>query len=178
VSVRKLVTVSVAVMVVVAVGACGSNNKVGNKALVNFKDQTQQRLGVTTTAAPGPATTAAGGGGHLGIGGSPTTSAAPRVATTQATAAPQQSFEIDVNGDNSSTTQFDPPAARVYVGTLVRFVNKDTVVRSVAADSGAFASGPIAPGGSWTYKPAAAGQFNYHDGTRPYAVGNLEVVAR
>jgi len=157
------------------VSGCGGNNKVGSKSLVNFKDQAQQRLGATTSTVAGPATTAAGGSGHLGIGGATTTTAAPRATTT---VAPQQAFEIDINGDNSGTTQFDPPAARVFVGTSVKFINKDTVARSVESDNNAFASGPIAPNGSWTYKPAAAGQFNYHDGTRPYAVGSLEVVSK
>ena len=173
---RKSVSVAVALLVGLALAGCGSNNKVGDKSLVNFKDQTQQRLGGTSTTVGGPATTAAGGGGHLGIGGA-TTTAAPRVATTQPPQQ-QQSFEIDINGDNAGTTQFDPSAARVFAGTTVRFVNKDTVTRSVESDSGAFASGSIAPGASWSYKAGSAGQFNYHDGTRPYAVGSLEVVSK
>lgn len=174
---RKVAVLLSAVVAAALVSGCGGNNKVGSKSLVNFKDQAQQRLGATTTTAAGPATTtAAGGGGHLGIGGATTTTAAPRVATT---VAPQQTFEIDINGDNAGTTQFDPPAARVFVGTSVKFVNKDSVARSIESDSNAFApSGPIAPNSSWTFKPTAAGQFNYHDGTRPYAVGSLEVVNR
>jgi plastocyanin len=173
---RKLVLVTVALLAAMAMAGCGSSNKVGNNSLVNFKDQTQQRLGATTSTTGGPATTAAGGGGHLGIGGTPTT-AAPRVATTQPPVQ-QQSFEIDINGDNSGTTQFDPSAARVFVGTTVKFVNKDTVARGVESDTGAFVSGTIAPGASWSYKAASAGQFNYHDSTRPYAVGSLEVVGK
>lgn len=171
---RSVVRV-LAALIVLAVSACGSSNKVGSKSLVNFKDQTQQRLGVTTTTAARSDTTAAGTGGHLGVGASTTTTAAARATTT---APAQQSFEIDINGDNSGTTQFDPSAARVFAGTTVRFVNKDSVARSVEADNGSFASGSIAPGGTWNYKAGTAGQFNYHDGTRPYAVGNLEVVAR
>ncbi|HZQ87587.1 MAG TPA: hypothetical protein VFA83_22265 [Acidimicrobiales bacterium] len=172
---RKVVVIVAVGMLASLAGACGGNNKVGNKSLVNFKDQAQQRLGATTTTAGGPVTTAAGGGGHLGIGASTTTTVAPRAATTVPQA---QAFEIDINGDNSGTTQFDPPAARVYAGTTVKFTNKDTVARSVESDTGAFNSGPIAPNASWSYKAATAGQFNYHDGTRPYAVGSFEVVNR
>jgi plastocyanin len=172
---RKVAVVLSALLAAAVVSGCGGNNKVGSKSLVNFKDQAQQRLGATTSTVAGPATTAAGGSGHLGIGGATTTTAAPRATTT---VAPQQAFEIDINGDNSGTTQFDPPAARVFVGTSVKFVNKDSVARSVESDNNAFASGPIAPNGSWTYKPGSAGQFNYHDGTRPYAVGSLEVVSK
>lgn len=171
----RTAALTLALLTVAAVAGCGSNNKVGNKSLVNFKDQTQQRLGATTSTVANTNTTAAGSGGHLGLGGATTTTAAPRVTTTVPS---QQSFEVDINGDNSGTTQFDPSAARVYAGTTVKFVNKDSVARSVEADSGAFNSGPIAPGGTWNYKASAVGQFNYHDGTRPYAVGSLEVVAK
>ncbi|MBV8690918.1 MAG: hypothetical protein JOY57_04610 [Actinobacteria bacterium] len=172
---RKVVVLVAVVLLAGLAGACGGNNKVGSKSLVNFKDQAQQRLGATTTTVATTATTAAGGGGHLGIGAVTTTTAAPRATTT---APPAQAFEIEINGDNSGTTQFDPPAARVYAGTTVKFTNKDTVARSVEADNGGFNSGPIAPNASWSYKTSAPGQFNYHDGTRPYAVGSLEVVNR
>jgi len=141
---RKVAVVLSALLAAAVVSGCGGNNKVGSKSLVNFKDQAQQRLGATTSTVAGPATTAAGGSGHLGIGGATTTTAAPRATTT---VAPQQAFEIDINGDNSGTTQFDPPAARVFVGTSVKFVNKDSVARSVESDNNAFASGPIAPNG-------------------------------
>jgi plastocyanin len=159
----------------VALAGCGGNNKVGDKSLANFKGEAQRRLGATTTTAP-TATTAGASGGHLGLGGGATsTTAAKAVATTQA---PQQQVQvIDINGDSAGTTQFDPTPIRVSVGTLVKWVNKDTVPRSVESDTGAFSpSGPIAPGASWPYRATTPGQFNYHDGTRPYAIGSLEVV--
>lgn len=142
--------------------------------------------------------TEGGGGGNLSIGEEtttteaaaitvPTTQAAPpttaRATTTTAkvvqattTTAPRDTgFPISINGDNSDKPQFDPPAAAVAVGTVVRFVNDDTAVRSVVAQSGAFRSPDIPPGGSWSYKAVQPGEFNYQDGTRPYAVGRLEV---
>jgi plastocyanin len=151
---------------------CGSDNKVGDESLLNFQDQAQQRLGAATTTTT-PPTTAAGAGGQLGVGATaPTTRA---VATT----APQQAtLPIDINGDNSSTTQFDPPAARVFKGTIVTWTNRDSVARSVEADNGAFRSPSIPPGGTYNWTATVAGAINYHDGTRPYAVGSIEVVNR
>ena len=131
-------------------------------------------------------------GGQAALGNStPTPDAtAPPQATSQAatqTAPPARTpaptpqaaaFAIGINGDNSGQPQFNPPAARVYVGTVITFTNHDSVARSVVADSGGFDSGPIAPGGSWKYTASMAGTFNYHDGTRPYAVAYFQVVSQ
>ena len=170
----RLAPVWLVAMAVLVTAACGSDNKVGDESLVNFKDQAQERLGARTTTTGAPVTTAAGQGGQLAIGAKTTTTRA-----TATTAAPvQQAFEIDINGDNSTTTQFDPPAARVFKGTVVKWTNKDSVARSIEADNGAFKSPSIPPGGTFTYTANAPGAFNYHDGTRPYAVASLEVVNR
>jgi hypothetical protein len=47
----------------------------------------------------------------------------------------------------------------------------------VVSDSGTFNSGPIAPGGTWSYSVGPAGTYNYHDGTRPYAVASFQAVS-
>ncbi|HKN92344.1 MAG TPA: hypothetical protein VJ622_18935 [Acidimicrobiia bacterium] len=47
-----------AVVALLALAACGSDNKVGNKALLDFKEQANNRLGETTTTTA-PATTPA-----------------------------------------------------------------------------------------------------------------------
>jgi plastocyanin len=174
VKLRVVIKVLATVVLGIGLAGCGGNNKVGNNSLVNFKGGVQQRLGATTTTVA-TATTVGGAGGHLGIGGAPSTTVAKAVVTTQAPQQ-QQVQVIDINGDNAGTTQFDPTPIRVAVGTVVKWVNKDSVPRSVESDTGAFSSGPIAPGATWPYKAATAGQFNYHDGTRPYAIGSLEVV--
>jgi plastocyanin len=172
--IRVLMTVLCGVLLL---AACGGDNKVGDDSLLNFKDQAQQRLGATTTTAAVATTVAPGAKGQLGLGAATTAPPQKAVVTTQP---PQQApaFEIDINGDGTASTQFDPAAARVFRGSTVRWVNKDTQPRSVEADTGAFKSGPIPPGGSWTYQAGTVGTFNYHDGTRPYAVGSFEVVNR
>jgi plastocyanin len=86
-------------------------------------------------------------------------------------------LEILINGDSSGQPPVDPQYARVYVGSIVRWVNKDTVARSVKADSGQFVSPPIPPGGSYDYKATTTGLFDYADDTRPYVKAVLEVLA-
>jgi plastocyanin len=180
---RTLTSVLIGCLAALALASCGEDNKVGNDKLLTFEEQAKKaQLGATstTTSAP-PTTVAAESPDRAAIGKATTTTATPTTEAPQATTttvAEVKAFEVSVNSDNSGTTQFDPSAASIYVGTLIRFTNSDTVPRSVEADSGEFNSGPIAPGASWTYKATKVGKFNYHDGTRPYAVGALEVVAR
>jgi plastocyanin len=160
-------------VVVLLLSGCSKSNKVGSNSLLNVKNQVKgQRLGETTTTKAPTATSAPVA---LGVGQATTTTRAPQTVTTQAQA---QSTVITINGDNSSAPQFDPPTAAVYVGGLVKWVNADKVTRSVVAANGAFKSPDLAPGASWTYQPSAAGTFDYQDGTRPYANGQLQVVAR
>jgi len=102
---------------------------------------------------------------------------APASTTPTTAAGPAIGIEVRIQGDNS-TSQFAPSNARIYEGTCARFTNADTAVRSVVADDSSFSSGDIAPGASANICPSKAGRFNYHDGTRPYAVGTLEVLAK
>jgi plastocyanin len=148
------------------VAACSDDKSVGSEDLLTFEQRQQQELGETTTTTVAAAATT-------------TTTASVQAATTAppATTAPERapSVEIRIAGDNERS-QFQPPAVRVYVASIIRWVNADTEPRSVIADNGAFNSGPIPPGGHWDYKADAPGRFNYSDGTRPYAVALVEVV--
>lgn len=164
------------VMLALAAGlaGCGKDNKVGDDKLLNFEDQANARLGSTTTTAPPAETTTSTttGGNKAGVGQTTTTTAKQATTTTQAVA-----FEIVIKGDDSST-QFNPAEATVYLNTLVRWTNGDTVARSVRAADRTFVSPSIPPGGTFTWRTTKTGRINYSDGTRPYAVGALEVVAR
>jgi plastocyanin len=173
---RPLVAAAAAVLLVLP--ACGSDNKVGDESLLDFKEQAENNLNTTTTeaAAAAASTTAppttATGQQNAKAGVTATTSAPVTTAVVAA-------IDININSDEGDTTQFDPSDARVFRGQLVKWVNKDSQPRSVESDDGkTFRSPTIAPGQSWTWKAEAVGDFNYHDGTRPYAVAKLEVVPR
>jgi plastocyanin len=167
-----------AALLLAALVGCGGQ-QVGNQSLFSGATGTGAALGGETPT-PAPTTTAVATSHATTppVAGSaaPRATATPRPAASQAPAA---HLAIAVNGDNSGKTQFDPSVANVYPGTQITWTNADTVTRSVVSDTaGQFTSGPIAPGASWSFTAAAAGTYNYHDGTRPYAVASFTVVAR
>ena len=162
---RRCVALLLVVLAMAGAAGCGDDNKVGDKRLLDFKEQAQNRLGETTTTAAAPttttapvtATTRAGAGSNTPRATSPTTAPtrSPAAATpTTATTAPKPqvaTLEILINGDTSGQPPVEPQYARVYVGSIVRWVNRDTIARSVKADSGQFVSPAIPPGGSYDY---------------------------
>ncbi len=185
------IRLSIVLLLLVAVlGACGEDNKVGEGVDLNIKDQVNsERLGAATTTTTTAAPTETSAPQSAAVGRATTTTAAaaaPVASTTTAAPAPAPTtttkaapvLAIAINGDAGGQSQFDPSQARVYVGTTVKWTNADSQPRSIEADDGTFASSTLAPGESFTYKTDRAGKFNYHDGTRPYAVGTLEVSGR
>lgn len=157
-----------------AVAACGEDSSVGSDELLEGGVTGETRLGETTTTTT-EAPVAAQPQEAAPTTAAPTT-APPETAPPTTEAVQQVSLEVAIQPD-SAGNQFEPRIGRVFVGSIIRFTNTDSVPRSVEADSGAFSSGPIAPGASWDYTASTPGSFNYTDGTRPYAVGTLEVVA-
>jgi cell wall-associated NlpC family hydrolase len=191
---RRVMVLLLAALALAPLTACGGDNKVGNKALLDFKQQANNRLGETTTTTAAVTTTtvagaraaattttkpkapqaaAATGTTARSAGAPPATTAA---AAAAATAAAQTVREIDIYGDNDPNHEaLDPRVQTAYVGSVIRWVNKDTVARSVRADSGQFASPMIQPGGHWDYTAGTVGVFSYSDDSRPYVTGELRV---
>lgn len=171
-SVRTIVALILAVS---ALAACSGDSKVGDESLLNVKDEVaKQRLGERTTTTVPPTTAPAAA--KVGLGQAPTTARPQAVATTAPAA---KEYVITINGDRSAAaSQFDPNNATVYVNYPIRFQNNDSAPRSVVSNDNKFRSPSIAPGASWVLTLSAPGQYAYQDGTRPYAVGTITVVAR
>jgi plastocyanin len=176
------------VMAVFASAACGSDNKVGDKSLLDFKEQANNRLGETTTTTAAATTTTAPAvttttkpGTKPGTAATSTTVKAGTAATaTTATTVPvatQTIREVLIFGDDAEVA-LDPQIQTAYTGSIIRWINKDKVPRSVRADSGQFASPTIAPGASWDYTANTVGTFAYGDDTRPYVKGELRVAKK
>lgn len=147
-------------------GACGGDNKVGSPELLKFKEGDAKTLGKIENETPAPSKAA------------PTPPPAAKdtpkpTAVVTATPAPQTvSVEINAQG-------YKPFNFRVFKGTSVKVTNADSQARSFTSDqAGVFDSGLIQPGGTFTWVANALGTFNFHDETRPFVVGQVEVVQR
>jgi plastocyanin len=184
---RRAMILLLAGLALVTSAACGSDNKVGDESLLNFKEQAGNRLGETTTTTAAATTTTAQGvvttttKPKAGTAATSTTAKAGTAATvTTATTAPaavQTIREIYIYGDDAAQP-LDPQIQTAYVGSIIRWINKDTVERAVRADSGQFASPKIKPGASWDYTAGTVGTFAYGDDTRPYVKGELRVAKK
>ena len=164
----KRLVFAAALLALVLVG-CSEGSRYGSDSITDFDPKTPGNLTPTTVAAPPTSVT------PVTNEAPPPTTAKPAPSTT---AKPQvSSYPIKIQADQAGT-QFEPRVAQVFVGTPVTWTNTDSQPRSVEFSDQSYVSGPIPPGGSATFTPKRAGEFNYSDGTRPYAVGTLRVQAR
>ncbi len=62
-----------------------------------------------------------------------------------------------------TTTGFQPAQTTIATGETVTWTNNDTVARRITADGGAFASPPILPDKTFSFRFTRAGTFAYHD---------------
>ncbi len=70
---------------------------------------------------------------------------------------------------------FTPATTQVAVGTTVTWVNNDTVQHTVTSDTKLFDSGPIDPGGKFTYTFTQAGTFAFHCSIHTSMTGSITV---
>lgn len=168
--------IALAWIVALGLAACGGEESVGDESVLQFDQDDSAAFGATTTA-PTETTLLTATTVPPGVEAevTTTTTAAAQEATT--TLPPEQqevSVEVRIL-DNSP--YFDPSRSAVPVGGKIRFVNAGNATFNIVSDTGAFDSGPIAPGAVWIFDANTPGTFNYSDGTRPYAVGSFQVVA-
>jgi plastocyanin len=72
-------------------------------------------------------------------------------------------------------TTYSPRTLTVHVGDTIVWVNKDLFPHTVTAKTGAFDSGDIATGKSWTYTVKAEGLFGYFCTYHPTMKGTLRI---
>ena len=95
------------------------------------------------------------------------TQAAPAAAPGQATASRAKAVDID-------HFKFHPHTLEVAKGTKVVFSNSAKVAHT-ATDPGAFDSGRIAPGESFSVRFEHRGTFSYHCEIHPFMHGKIVV---
>src|SRR5215208_3009972 len=70
---------------------------------------------------------------------------------------------------------FDPPNATVAPGTTVTWVNNDQVPHTATANDGAFDSGTLQPGQSYSFAFDKPGTYAYHCNIHPYMTATVTV---
>lgn len=78
-------------------------------------------------------------------------------------------------GSPSNPEFFRPASFQVRVGQTVTWVNRDANSHTVTSNSGAFDSGDVPSGGSWTHTFTQAGAYDYHCSPHPWMRGTVVV---
>jgi plastocyanin len=184
---RKILTVMLSFTLLFSAAACSDDKEVGSGIDVEDLSEKSKALGEIEEKDDG---------GFVGDQEAEAQEKAEAEAKAKAAAAAaeaekQAEKQIQENAVKVSitTSGYDPYYIRVFEDGVVQFTNKDKVVRNVTGEDNAFNSGDIAPGATWTFRPTAAGKFNFADkscvetrsgtcGVRQSTIGTLEVIAR
>lgn len=173
----KTLRIAGLVAVLVFAGACSSDSKVGKGIDVNRLNAKAGRLGELNLPKN------KGTGGFVGGQEQKQQQAAANTRSAQQAAAAAQAaqakqLEQVAVAFRITSSGYDPYYIRVFKGGSIKVTNTDSQARTVTADRGEFDSGSIAPGDTWVYQANTVGKFNFHDDTRPFVVGTLEVLAQ
>lgn len=82
--------------------------------------------------------------------------------TTAAANTPTTTPTSSGNSVSIANFAFSPTTLTIATGTKVTWTNHDTVTHTVTADQGAFDSGPLSPGNSFSFPFTKAGTYSYH----------------
>jgi plastocyanin len=107
---------------------------------------------------------------------SPTPSPAPSPVPSP-TPSPTAGVAVSIprGASGLTTTAFAPNPIAVSVGGTVTWTNNDSVTHTSTADGGAWNSGSIAPGATFSRTFSSAGTFQYHCMIHPGMVGTVNV---
>jgi len=70
---------------------------------------------------------------------------------------------------------FDPGTITITTNSTVTWTNKDAIAHTVTSDNGAFDSGSIAGGGSFSHTFTVAGTYSYHCSIHTFMTGVVKV---
>jgi len=81
------------------------------------------------------------------------------------------------NAVSISGYAFNPASLNVSTGTTVTWTNNDSVTHTVTSDTGAFTSGNLDPGQTFSFTFSQAGTFAYHCSIHTSMHGTVTVTA-
>jgi plastocyanin len=88
---------------------------------------------------------------------------------------PATAVSIVTGASTLTTTAYAPNPVNVAVGATVRWMNNDTTTHTSTANGGAWSSGAIAPGGSFSMTFQSAGTYPYRCTIHPNMIGTVTV---
>lgn len=70
---------------------------------------------------------------------------------------------------------FSPNSLTVANGTMITWINDDSVDHTIIADDGLFTSGTLTPGDNFTHLFIKTGTYTYHCSIHPSMTGTIQV---
>jgi len=110
-----------------------------------------------------------------GSSSSPSPSPSPTPTPTPTPPAAGSPVSITAGAISKTDTAYSPNPISVRVGESVTWTNNDTIAHTSTADGGAWNSGTIAAGASFTQTFSSAGSFPYHCSFHPGMIGTVTV---
>lgn len=98
--------------------------------------------------------------------------------TSSSTPNPSSSLQTSTANQNNVTMKglaFNPSALTINKGANVTWTNDDSTSHTVTSDTGAFESGNLSPGDSFTRQFNDTGTFPYHCSPHPFMKGTITV---
>lgn len=90
-------------------------------------------------------------------------------------APPANTVDIVPNRSSNPSGRYDPAILTVRVGTKITWVNRSRVADTATADNGAFNSDVLSPGQHFSWRPSAAGTYQYGSFLYPGERGEIVV---
>lgn len=91
---------------------------------------------------------------------------------------PPSSPQVSIASQNSVTMKslaFNPSSLTIIKGANVTWTNDDSTTHTVTSDTGAFESGNLSPGNSFTHQFNDTGTFPYHCSIHTFMKGTITV---
>jgi len=111
----------------------------------------------------------------IGCDSSSSSPSALPTSPTPSTSGTGTAVSIVMGASTLQSTAYSPNPVTVAVGGSVTWTNNDTVTHTSTADGGAWNSGSIGAGGTFTRTFSTAGTFAYHCAIHPGMIGTVTV---